>query len=259
MMRAVQNVKDGLFQAPLWWKLAMTDIQQTYRRSVIGILWIALSFAIFITAKIIVFGKISPVDPNYFSAWLTIGFWIWVYLSASIVEGTNVFVHSRAWILGTKIPLTVFVFQSLARIFIRSAFCTPIVLIVLYVVGYPPTWNWAWSGLGILFILLNAAWVQIFLGVVCAKFRDITHLVLAFVHVMFFLTPILYTPDQFEAFARFFDYNPFTHFIALVREPVVSGGAPVFNWQVVIAFTVVGWGLALGALQGWGRRIPFWV
>lgn len=258
-MRAIDQIQDGLSRYPLWLKLAMTDIRQTYKRSVIGLAWIALSFAIFITAKIVVFGKISPVDPKYFSVWLTVGFWLWVSLSASIVEGTNVFIHSRTWILSTRIPLTVFVFQSIARIFIRSAFSAPVVFIVMLVMGYMPTWDWVWSALGLLVIIVNAAWVQLLLGVLCVKFRDLTHLVMAFVHVMFFLTPILYTPDQFEAFADFFNYNPFVHYIALVREPIVAGGLPVFHWQVVIVMTVIGWGLAISALQGWGRRIPFWV
>jgi len=190
---------------------------------------------IFITAKILVFGKIAPIDPRYFSAWLAVGFWVWVLLSSSIVEGTNVFVHSRSWILGTRMPLTVFVFQSICRLFIRTIFCFPVILILLLWFKWMPSVSWFYSLLGFCMILINAAWVQIFLGILCAKYRDFTHLVMAFVHVMFFLTPILYTPDMFAQWAHLFDYNPFTH------------------------MTVIGWGLALSALQGWGRRIPFWV
>jgi len=259
MRQAIGHITIGLKQWPLWIKLAITDIQQTYRRSLLGMAWMSLSFAIFITAKILVFGKIAPIDPRYFSAWLAVGFWVWVLLSSSIVEGTNVFVHSRSWILGTRMPLTVFVFQSICRLFIRTIFCFPVILILLLWFKWMPSVSWFYSLLGFCMILINAAWVQIFLGILCAKYRDFTHLVMAFVHVMFFLTPILYTPDMFAQWAHLFDYNPFTHYIALVREPVVTGLFPVFHWKVVGVMTVIGWGLALSALQGWGRRIPFWV
>jgi ABC-type polysaccharide/polyol phosphate export permease len=37
------------------------------------------------------------------------------------------------------------------------------------------------------------------------------------------------------------DYNPFTHMIALVREPLLGDTPSLTDWLVVLAIAVVGW------------------
>lgn len=54
-------------------------------------------------------------------------------------------------------------------------------------------------------------------------------------------------------------YNPLTHYIAIVRDPIVSGVFPVLAWQIVGLITIFGWGLALYTLSKHGRRVAFWV
>jgi len=77
--------------------------------------------------------------------------------------------------------------------------------------------------------------------------------------VMFFLTPILYMPEQMGDKAYLLNYNPFTHFVALIRDPIVLGSFPYLAWIVVVAITIIGWISALTVFHIWGRRVPFWV
>ena len=102
-------------------------------------------------------------------------------------------------------------------------------------------------------------WVHIVLGALCARHRDILHLVQAVMHVMFFLTPILYIPKQLGPKAAVLNYNPFTHYLAIVREPVVNGIIPQLSWTVVICITIVGWIAALYTLKYKTRNIAFWI
>jgi len=41
----------GFLNAPLWWRLAWADMGQIYRRSIIGVFWISLSFIMFVGVK----------------------------------------------------------------------------------------------------------------------------------------------------------------------------------------------------------------
>lgn len=259
MIRAVKNLGDGAKMYPLWLRLAITDIQQTYRRSLIGMAWITFSFALFIGVKILVFGSISSADNELFACWLVIGFWVWTFILGNVSDGCNSFINARPWILGTKLPLTVFLYQSLTRALINFGFSSLVVMGVLVIMnwGYKPVWLWALPGF--LFLVINGLWVQIFLATVGARHRDIIHLVQSMMRVLFFLTPILYMPEQMGDNAYLLDYNPFTHFLAIVRDPIVMYSVPDLSWTVVITITVVGWISALTIFHFWGRRVPFWV
>ena len=78
-------------------------------------------------------------------------------------------------------------------------------------------------------------------------------------HVMFFLTPILYLPKSIGPKAAILNYNPFTHYLAIVREPIVNGRIDQLAWTVVICITIAGWIAALVLLKTKMRNVVFWI
>jgi len=259
MFWALQDLQSGFARVGLWLRLALTDIQQTYRRSLFGMAWIAFSFALFVLAKIFVFGSFVAGDSDYFSLWLSIGFWIWLLIQGGVVDGCNVFVNARSWILGTNLPLSTYVFQTLTRVIIRFFWSLPVIILIMTFYKWSPSLVWLWAIPGFLIVVMNIIWVTIFLGVLCARFRDLTHLTQSMMQVMFFLTPILYLPKMLGPRAILLNYNPFTHFLALIRGPLVDYTVPVLAWQVVGVITIVGWCIALIVFQKMGRKVPFMV
>ena len=257
MRWALKNVWAGLRRKDLWSRLAITDIQQTYRRSVLGMAWIALSFGLFISVKIVIFGSFASVDGRSFAIWLAVGFWVWTFLTDAVVNGCNSFIAARPWIIGTNIPLPVYVFQTTTRSLIRFSFSLPVVVGVLVFFQWEFSLQWFWTLAGFLALIVNCMWVQLFLATICSKYRDFGHLTQSIMQVMFFLTPILYTPEQLGDKAYLLNYNPFTHYLAIIRDPIYYQTFPVLSWQVVGIFTVVGWGLALAAFQKIGPEVPF--
>lgn len=256
---ALRDIGAGLARGGLWFRLAMTDIQQTYRRSIFGAAWIALSFGAFVLVKIFVFGSFVPGDVSYFSMWVAIGFWVWMLVQGAVVDGCNVFVNSRSWILGTSLPLSIYVFQAITRVMLRFIWSIPVIAIVIWHYDVVPTVTWLWAIPGLILIVMNIIWAQIFLGVICARFRDVAHLVQSIMLVMFFLTPILYIPSMLKDKAYLLVYNPFTHFLALMRGPMVDNVFPVLAWHVTGSITIIGWIVALVTYQTMGRKVPFMV
>ena len=257
MSWALKNVWAGFRRKDLWSRLAVTDIQQTYRRSVLGMAWIALSFGLFIAVKILIFGSFATVDRRTFAIWLGIGFWIWVFLIDAVVGGCNSFIASRPWIIGTNIPLSVYVLQTTTRALIRFSFSLPVVIGVMFFFKWSFDPQWLWSLVGFLALVVNCLWVQLFLATVCVKYRDFAHLTQSIMQVMFFLTPILYMPEQLGDKAYLLNYNPFTHYIAIIRDPIYYQTFPLLSWQVVAVITVLGWIIALTVFQKIGREVPF--
>lgn len=242
-----------------WLALAWADWKTRYRRSALGAAWVFVSFAAFVGVKVLVFGAMSAQDLGFFAIWLAAGFLVWTYISANIVEGCNVFVLSSRWIKGADLPYIGYVLQSVMRNNIQLLLSALVLVIAMFI--FPPA-----SGLALLTILpaipilvLNALWAQLALGVLCARHRDFIHLAQTLVRLLFFLTPILWVPADFGRFGEYAVYNPFTHYIAIVRDPLVFGTAPGLSWLIVLAITACGTAASLLAFRQFRNKIVFWV
>ena len=77
--------------------------------------------------------------------------------------------------------------------------------------------------LGLLLIGLNAVWVGLLLGLLCARFRDIPPMITNLVQVALFLTPIMWKKEMLGRYEwTHADLNPFHHFIEIVRAPLLG-------------------------------------
>ena len=101
--------------------------------------------------------------------------------------------------------------------------------------------------------------MQIVVGILCTRFRDAAHLVQSIMNVALFLTPILYFPSQVGSKAFILNWNPFTHYIAIIRDPIIYGTQPILSWTVVVSMTIIGWILAIILLHIFRKRVVFWV
>lgn len=244
---------------PLWVRLAYIDLQQTYKRSIIGLAWIVFAFGLLIGVKVLVFGSFAPGDPNLFSAWVTVGFWIYYYIQFNVMEGVSSFVSARPWILGTNLPLVGFALQAMIRVLLRFVLQSLVVIAILFYLKWTIAPVAAWAILGFLCLMLNALWVQIALGIICARNRDIGYLIMSIMQIMFFITPILFFDKQLGDKAWILKINPFTHYLAIVRDPIVMYTVPVDSWVVVGIITVVGSLSALILLALYRRKVAFWI
>lgn len=257
---ALRDIALAMARWRLWTAFAVEDLRQTYRRSLLGVLWITVGFAIFVGVKLFIFGAMMDrFDDAYFSAYLMIGFYVWFFMSNSVSSGTAVFVRSEGWIRNDPIELPVFVFENVTRTAF-DLFMTGIVVVAgLLFLGIGGSLYSFMVAPAVLILLINAVWVNLLLGVICTRFRDLAHLVSAVIRVMFFLTPIFWFPEQLpeEAMAVLY-WNPFAHFMWILRTPIIDQQFATDSWIFVGVVTVVGWTLAVTAYAFARRRLVFW-
>jgi ABC-type polysaccharide/polyol phosphate export permease len=55
------------------------------------------------------------------------------------------------------------------------------------------------------------------------------------------------------------DFNQLFHFIQILRAPLLGQAAPLTSWAVVLAVTLVGWGVTLTFASRWIKRVPYWL
>ncbi|MGH6671480.1 MAG: ABC transporter permease [Xanthobacteraceae bacterium] len=256
---AVDDLRGGISSWRLSQFLAWQDIKQRYRRSTLGPVWLTLSFGVQILtmgflSALLLGGTIQKSVP-----YVCAGMLFWTLITQTINDGADLYVSSSRYITQIKSPLTVFLLQVIWRNLIITAHnATIYLLIAASFVVIPSAAMLLWlPGLALDVVCLS--WIALIAAVVSARYRDIPIIIQNILTILFWFTPLMYFPDQLHEHRFIADYNPFTHLIALVREPLL-GGVPTLNdWLVVLALTVVGW---IGTFLFFARfraRIVYWL
>ncbi|NHK29513.1 ABC transporter permease [Parvularcula flava] len=239
-----------------WALLAIEDYRVRYHRTLIGPLWVAISFAAFVGVKIFIFSFAMSRDLQYYSVYLCAGFLVWMFIVQVFSEGCTTFLAAKSWILGIPAPYSLFLYQGMLRNIVSYLVTLIVALIIVYTVRPVPLPYVAVSFLSFLLLIFLMFWVQLFLAVLSVRIRDVVQLVNVFMRIMFFLTPILWIPSAVSAGARAFaQYNPFTHLLAIIREPLLGSMPTAVNWYVYLGLLAISIISSLGLYSLEYRRL----
>lgn len=266
--RAFQDLRDGFAQRELWLNLGWQDIKQRYRRSVIGPFWITIATGVQATAMGILYSALLGMSIKEFLPYVTVGLIVWAMISASILEGSEVFIANEGLIKQLPSALSVHIYRLVWRQILFFAHNLLIYVIMLVAFG---VWrNLTWPDLAAIpalaLLVLNALWVSIVFGIFATRYRDIAPILGSLTLLLFVLTPIFWSTEalkaqggQVEERARIAELNPLFHFLEIVRAPMLGKDQQAYHWYIVLAITVVGWAIALFALRKYRARVAYWV
>ena len=239
--------------------LGWQEIRQRYRRSVMGPFWLTISMGVMIGGMGPLYGKLFGQDLNAYFPHLAISLVVWMLVSTLINDCSNAFIAAEGFIKQIKLPLTIHILRAIWRNLI--IFAHNMVIVILVFLIYPPEMGWhlLQMPLGILMLAVNGLWFGILVGLLCARFRDIPQIVASIVQLSFFLTPIFWKAEMLGKFIWAAQINPLYHFIEIIRAPLVSGGASLLSWGVVLLITVLGYTVMMLFFTRFRARIAYWV
>jgi ABC-type polysaccharide/polyol phosphate export permease len=255
-----QDLWLGLKSVEIWWTLAWQDIRQRYRRSMIGPFWLTLSTGLTVVGLGLVFAAIFRMPRTDYLVFLAIGMVTWVLISGLVIDGCKTFISAESIIKQIRLPLSVHAHRVLWRnliVFGHNA------LIIVAVFAFAGTWPSPEKILlvlpALIAIALNGLWIALFLGLLCARFRDIGPVILSLLQFAFLVTPIMWHPSLLPGRNRVVRWNPFHHFVELVRAPLLGDSPSADTWTFVFVVTLAGWTITLLLFRQFRRRIPYWL
>ncbi|EID78483.1 O-antigen ABC transporter permease [Rhodococcus opacus RKJ300 = JCM 13270] len=266
--RAFKDLRDGFAQRELWLSLGWQDIKQRYRRSVIGPFWITIATGVQAAAMGILYSALLDIPLDEFLPYVTVGLIVWNLISASILEGSEVFIANEGLIKQLPSALSVHVYRLVWRQLLLFAHNLVIYVVMLFAFG---VWrHLTWMSLAaipaIALIVVNAAWVSIMFGIFSTRYRDIAPILGSMTLLLFVLTPIMWTTQSLEAQGgqaaervKLAELNPLFHYLDIVRAPMIGQDQQAYHWYIVLTITVVGWAAAILALRRYRARVPYWV
>lgn len=257
--RALKDLRDGLFSVHIWPMLAWQEIRQRYRRSLLGPFWLTISSAVMIAAMGPLYGRLFNQDVSAYLPFLAVGLVVWQLMASIINDASQVFISAEQYIKQIRMPFTIHVLRMIWRNAI--VFAHNLVIVVAVLLVYLPAWRWTMLSAvaGVFAILLNAIWIAMLLGLVCARYRDIPLIVSNIVLVAFFLTPIMWNHGMLGRHQWAAQVNPFFHFLEVVRAPLLGADVPVLSWLVVACVTAAGFASTIAIFGRYRARIAYWI
>lgn len=233
-----------------------------YRRTVIGPLWLLVGPSLFIFILGMLYSEIGAAHHNIFIPHLTIGLISWTLISGFIIRSATIFQRNKAQILQGAQSLDEIIIGDVVTSIITFIHQLPIVLVVIIIFEVEFNLTALKTLFGILLLIANGIWVGYAFGILGARFRDISEILNAVMRIAFLATPIIWIPGasfKSDIINNFLIYNPFYHFIELIRAPLLSKEPELLNWIIVLFITIIGFFIAYLLKKKYAHNIPFWL
>jgi ABC-type polysaccharide/polyol phosphate export permease len=256
----LSDLAEGLKLHRTWRAFAWDEIQNRYRRSALGLAWLAISYLFFVAAIALFFGGFSEVGGGRFVQHVAFGYALFALMIAQIADGCQVFVVSSGWVKSANLPYSIYVYKGIARTIFPFLVQIGTAFMILPFFGWRPE-PVAILALPALFLLfVTSIPVQYAFGLIAARNRDFGHLVGALSRFLFFTTPVIWVYEETSGVRRdVADFNPMTAFIEIARDPLLGSMPDATQWLIASATAVAAWALCLVIGAVMRNKLPFWV
>ena len=256
---AIADVIDG---AKLWrlaWMLGWFDIRLRYRGSMLGPFWLTLSTAVMVGALGVLYSALFNMSLRDYLPFLAISQILWAFISTTVSEGCTSFTAVDAIVRSVRMPFVLHAMRSVVRNVLVLAHNLVVVVAVYAYFSF-------WPGMGLLLTipamvmwLINALAITLLLGAFCARFRDVSPIVASVMQIMFFISPIIWKPEQLGAKAAYLPLNPFFSLLEIMRAPMLGESASLTIWISACIYTLLLCGGSWAFFVRARGRLAFWL
>jgi ABC-2 type transport system permease protein len=259
LLFAFHDFKLALSQYQTWMSLGFLEVKQRYRRSILGPWWITISMGIFILAMGVIFSRLFSQNLAEYIPFFTSGFLIWSFISTTINESTDILKSNDGFIKQIKLPYNLYILKFFTRNLIVSAHNFVVYLLVIIYFGFNPGLNVLFVIPGMFILIINMYWISLMIALVSTRFRDMIPIINTCLQILFFVTPISWTPKLLGENSIIIKLNPFVYFLDIVRQPLLGHIPSLLTWSVTSLIAFAGFLLTLKIFSRVRTHIPFWI
>ncbi len=257
----ISDVKISISRPTSWLNLSLNDIQSKYRRTRLGPWWIVIGMSITLGMMAVLWSVIFNLDWRHYLPYMLTGVVVWYWLSGYITAGCNVFsMEFAGMIRAMPSPPMIYAFRFVVRGFFLHLHNMLIPVAALIITGTVPHWSLLiWFPVSSVIILVNAFFITIYLGFLCARVRDVAQLIQAVIGPLMLLTPAMWRPDMLGSYRFIAELNPFTHFLEIVRSPLIGEQVDLVSIIVVSGITIFNVAIGIIVYNKFRRKLVFWL
>lgn len=244
----------------IWALLGVSDIRQRYKRSRFGQFWITLTMAVFVCGIGFVYGGLFHNEIREYIPYLTVNMTVWTLISSSISDGTAAFIDASPYLKQESLPKTIFIMRVIVRNLVAFAHNLIIIPFVFLIFLIPPSPVALLAIPGLALLLVGVFFATLILGILCTRFRDMPQIVANLVQLGFFVTPVMWHPEQLGNRAWFIKvFNPFASFLQVVAEPMRGNLPELSTYLSVLVYLLILIVIAWPLFAKFRARIVYWL
>ena len=255
--QAWDDVVEGARAFRIWGAPPLAKAREQMRRTIVGPLLPTINRGLSFVVMGLLIRELADVGARRYLPHLLTGLAIWFLIQSVFTKCSKAMVQARDLILNSYLPASVHVYGAVWRQFIEFGFSLVLLAIPAALFWRLPGWQALLVLPGLLLIALNGLWVALLLSTVSIKYGFLNGLVRRSMRIAFLATPILWMERQFPSHQTLIQFNPFLHFVAVVREPLLGFPAPLVSWAVAVGITLAGWSIAIRVYARFRGQIPF--
>jgi len=256
---ALRDITGGCRQIGLAAFLAWDDVRQRYVRTMLGPLWIVLSTGVWFTAMGFVMANLFGQSLDHYMPFMASGLLMWMLISSSIAESSQVLISSASLITSFPIPI----FTHYLRFIMRNTiiFLHNILILVIVLALFPPQLDAATTLVvpGLLLDMIILLGLAVALSLINLRYRDTNLAIASAMQVLPFVTPIFWDKPMLQHRKWIADINPFYHMIEIVRAPILGRAPELLSWEVSGGMAVLFVVLGVTLFTRYRHRIIFWL
>ena len=257
------SVATSLFSAlmhwPVWLWFGRQDIRSRYRGSLLGPLWLVLNLGILVATLSLIYATVFDLPLDVYMPHVTTGFLASWFIAGAMTDSCTAFTTNAQIIRNLPLPLGIHVLRVLTRNGLLMAHNFIVYLIVAIAFGIWPNFNTLLVLPGLLLVFSLLFTMGLLLAIVCARFRDVPHIVTSIVQVVMFITPIMFLKDMLARKAILAEANPFYHMIEAIRAPLLGHAPEMLTWGFLVSANLVSAFVAAWLMRRAGHRVPYLV
>jgi len=244
----------------VWTYLGIQDFRARYRKALLGPGWVVVTQVFWALGVGVIYSHLLDQPMNFFLPYLLIGFTLWGFLSAGMIDGGSAFLASQGYITQFTFPLETYVLRSWVASLVPLAAGLLVFLGVCLAYERPLSDGllWAIPGLVILaFVGLTHTRIVAFLSVAV---RDLPHAISSAMQLLIFMTPIMFTADMLRkrGLDAVYLYNPLYYLIEVVRHPLMSNeAAPPLVYGACLGYLAVVGAISFTIEHRLARRVVY--
>ncbi len=195
----LRNLTELFQYRALLWALTVRELKARYRASFLGFLWTFLNPTLNMAVYALVFGVMMQSATPKFPFFLFSGLLPWIYFSSSVGAGTTAVSDRKDLLTKVRFPAQVLPATVVLSNLINFLLSLPLLFVLGAIYGDVPTWHVVYA-IPLLFIqTIFTLAVTYLLSALNVAFRDLQHIVMNMLQMMFFLTPVLWEIDKVPA------------------------------------------------------------
>jgi len=259
-MLGIADLLSGMANWRLSHIIGLGEIRRRYARSRIGQFWLTISTGIVVAVLGLVWSALWKQPVADLVPFVAISLIVWTMVSGTLAEAATVFASTGPIFLNQGMSFSTAIYALVYRHLLIFLHNLPIIVIAILLFSVPFGLICLVALPGFALVVLALVWTGYLVAIACVRFRDLTQVVQNGLMIGFFITPVLWKPDQIPLDEHhLLALNPLAALLAVVREPLLGQLPTVSDWITAATVSIGGFVIALPIIGYCQRRIIYWI